>query len=212
MNILLDPNVAYVVLVLGFFLAILALFAPGTGLLEAGGLIALLLSGYAIYNLPINAWALVLLVVGVFPFLWGLRRSGRPGYLLVSIAAMAIGSAGLFRGENGVTAVNPALAAVISIIIPVFLWFVAWKGIQAMRMRPTHDLASLIGKVGEARTEIKNEGSVYVGGETWSAHSPIPIPSGTAVRVVKREGLVLQVEAVSEPAADPAQPPTPGAQ
>ncbi len=207
MNILLNPNVAYLVLVLGFFLAIFALFAPGTGLLELGALIALLISGYAIYNLPINSWALVILLIGVLPFLWGLRRSGRPVFLVISIVAMAVGSVFLFRSETGGAAVNPVLAAVVSIFIPVFLWFVAWKSIQAMRMKPSHDLSDLIGKVGEARTDISNEGSVYVGGEAWSARSPVPIKNGTAVKVLSREGLILDVEAAPAPKSAPADGP-----
>ena len=64
MSIFLDPNVAYLVLVVGFVLGVLALFTPGTGILEIGVLLALFLAGYSIYNLPINVWALVLLLVG----------------------------------------------------------------------------------------------------------------------------------------------------
>jgi membrane-bound serine protease (ClpP class) len=196
MNILLDPNVAYLILVMGFFLAVLALFAPGTGLLEAGALIALLLSGYAIYNLPINGWALVILLLGVFPFLWGIRRSKRIIFLVISIVLIAAGSIGLFRNENGGFAVNPVLAIAASIAVPVFLWIAGTKAIQAMRKKPSHDLGGLIGKLGEARTDIDlvKEGSVYVGGETWSARSTGHIQAGTLVRVLKREGFILYVE------------------
>ena len=67
MNLLLDPNVAYVILVVGFVLGVLALFTPGTGILEIGALFAIFLAGYAVYSLPINLWALILLVVGVIP-------------------------------------------------------------------------------------------------------------------------------------------------
>ena len=74
MNLLLDPNVAYVILVVGFVLGVLALFTPGTGILEIGALFAIFLAGYAVYSLPINLWALILLVVGVIPFLIALRK------------------------------------------------------------------------------------------------------------------------------------------
>lgn len=209
MNILLDPNVAYIILVMGFFLAILALFAPGTGLLEAGALIALLLSGYAMYNLPINGWAVVLLVVSIFPFVWSLRRPHRPIFLVISVAAMILGSVGLFRTESGGFAVNPLLAVIVSITVPILLWVFATKGLQAMRKKPTHDLGELIGRTGEAKTDIDpiNEGSVYVGGETWSARSSAPIKSGTLVRVIQREGFILDVEPVAAPAAAPPEPP-----
>jgi len=51
-----------VVLVAGFVLAVLALFTPGTGFLEVGALLAIFLAGYALFNLPFNLWALILLV------------------------------------------------------------------------------------------------------------------------------------------------------
>ena len=57
MNILLDPNISYLILVGGLLLAFLALFAPGTGLLEIGAIVAIMFSGYFIANLPVNWWA-----------------------------------------------------------------------------------------------------------------------------------------------------------
>ena len=51
---LLDPNVAYVALVVGFVLAILAMVSPGTGVIEVGALFMLFLAGYAMFRLPIN--------------------------------------------------------------------------------------------------------------------------------------------------------------
>jgi membrane-bound serine protease (ClpP class) len=201
MNILLDPNVAYLVLVLGFMLAIMALFAPGTGLLEVGGLIALAISGYAIYNIPVNGWALVILLVGVFPFLLATRRSRQWGYLLISILALALGSVFLFRSASGGPAVNPFLAIIVSLTVGVFLWFVVRKSLQAMLLKPVHNPDALLGQVGEARTDISNEGSAYVGGEAWSARSAAPIQKGTSVRVIRREGLILEVEPATSPDA-----------
>ena len=101
MDVLLNPNIAYLLLVSGFALAILALFAPGTGLLEITALFTLILAGYSIYYLPVNLWALVVLVLGVFPFSLALRKSGQVRYLVVSILALVVGSSFLFRGEEG---------------------------------------------------------------------------------------------------------------
>lgn len=201
MNILLEPNVAYLMLVGGSVVAILAIFAPGTGVLELGALIILGLAGYAIANLPINDWALVVLLIGVFPFLLALRRVPRRlqwVFLAVSIIALVAGSVFLFRTPTGGPAVNPALAVVVSLLVGVFLWFVARKGIEAMR-RPAVNPDRVLGKVGQTRTPVYQEGTVFVGGEAWSAHSRAFIPAGTSVRVVSREGLILLVEPVYPP-------------
>lgn len=196
MNFVIDPNLAYVLLVSGFVLAVLALFSPGTGVVEIGALFALVVAGYGVATLPTNWWALVVLVVGVFPFLIALRRSQQWFYLVISLAALVVGSLFLFRTEQGGPAVHPALAVLMSASAIGILWIVARRGIEAARMRPSMDLGRLIGMLGEASTDIENDGSVRVGGEEWTAHSDIFIPKGADVRVIGREGLVLQVEPV----------------
>lgn len=195
MELLLNPNVAYLLLVSGFLLAILALFSPGTGLLEIGALFSLLLAGYSVYSLPINAWALALLVVGVIPFVVALQRWKRWPFLLISVAALVIGSIFLFRVEDGV-AVHPALAVLVSVLSVGLMWLVGRKGMDAV-VRPSNHLMRLIGMVGEARTGIYREGTVYVDGETWTARSGAAISAGTPVRVTGRDGLVLVVEPVA---------------
>jgi membrane-bound serine protease (ClpP class) len=66
--------------------------------------------------------------------------------------------------------------------------------VEATSARPTHDLSGLIGQVGEARTRVNEEGSVFVDGELWSARSEQPIPAGSPIRVLRREGFILIVE------------------
>lgn len=204
MQILLEPNVAYLVLVVGFLLAILALLSPGTGLLEVSAFFALFLAGYAVYNLPINWWALVILLLGVFPFLIALRRSRRRIYLVASLVALVVGSAFLFRSNSWQPAVNPFLAFLTSVLTIAFLWIGTSKILQAMAMRPSQDLSRLIGAIGETRTVVSNEGTVYVGGENWSAHSAVTIPPNTRVRVLQRQGLILEVEPLNPPSPLPA--------
>ena len=196
MDLFLNPNVAYLLLVIGLVMAILALFAPGTGLLETGALFAIVLAGYAIYNLPINAWALVVLALGIFPFLLALRKSRQYIYLALSLVALVIGSVFLFRQPDGQPAIHPALAVITSITAVGMLWLMARKGLEAMHRKPAQDLGRLVGMTGKAHTDIAAEGSAYVAGEEWSARSKTRIPAGSAVRVIAREGLVLQVELI----------------
>jgi membrane-bound serine protease (ClpP class) len=61
-------------------------------------------------------------------------------------------------------------------------------------MRPSHDLTGLVGQIGETRTKVGEEGSVQINGELWSARSENPIPAGSAIRVIRREGFILVVE------------------
>jgi membrane-bound serine protease (ClpP class) len=192
--VLFDPNVAYALLIVGLIVAILALFAPGTGVLEIGALFMLFLAGYGIVNQPINGWALVVLIVGVFPFLLALRKSRQYIFLAVALLALVVGSVFLTRNSSGGPAVNPVLAIVGSVLSTVFLWFVGRRIIEASGRPVTHDLDRLVGMVGEAHTNLNPDGSVYVGSEEWSAHSDIFVPKDSRVRVLKRDGLLLTVE------------------
>jgi membrane-bound serine protease (ClpP class) len=206
-DILLNPNVVYLILVAGFFLAILALLSPGTGILEAAALLTLLLAGFAVYNLYnvnnlyINLWAVLILALGVLPFIYAVRKTHHLIYLGISIAALVIGSVFLFHAPGQpwyIPAINPLLALVVSILLGGFLWFATRKVLEAESRPPVHNLEELIGTIGESKTVVNAEGSVQVNGELWSARSNQPIPVGTPVRVVGREGFILTVEPVKE--------------
>jgi len=195
MEILLNPNLFYLILVAGVLLAIMALFSPGTGMLELGAFFLLLLAGWGVYKIPINLWALGLLVLGVLPFILAVRRSRQIIFLVIALIAFVIGSTYLYQGDTWwQPGVNPLLAIVVSILSAGYLWLATVKVLEADRLRPSHDLASLIGAIGEAKTAIFNEGSVQVAGELWSARSHVSIPDGSIVRVTGREGLILDVE------------------
>jgi membrane-bound serine protease (ClpP class) len=193
MDFLLDPNVAYLFLLGGVLLAMLALATPGTGLIEVGAFFLIALAGYAIYNLSFNWWALVLLVLSLIPFVYALQKPKRELYLALSIVLLILGSVFMFpRTEEG--AVNPILAVVASALVAGFIWFAVRKSVDAATAKPTHDLAALVGQVGEAKTKVAEEGSVFVAGELWSAKSATPIAAGSAIRVIRRDGFVLIVE------------------
>ena len=194
MDFLLDPNIAYLILLGGIVLGLLAIITPGTGLLELGAFFCVVLAGYAIYNLSVNWWALILLALSVVPFLFAVRKPKREIYLGLSIFLLVIGSVFLFAVDSWKPAVNPLLAIVASGMTAAFLWVVVQKSVQAATARPSHDLESLIGRLGEARTAIHDDGSVYVNGEMWSAKSESSIPAGSHIRVVRREGFILVVE------------------
>ena len=199
MELLQNPNITYLLLAGGLIFAVLALAAPGTGVLEIGALFVLGLAGWglATYNLPINAWSLVVLMAGLVLFFLAVRRPKQLYLLVISILAVMAGSAFLFRSQTWyIPAVDPFLAATVSLLSGCFFWVAARKVMEAAKTRPVHDLDGLIGAKGEAKTFIFKEGSVQVEGELWSARSDQPIHSGSAVRVLERDGFTLKVETV----------------
>jgi membrane-bound serine protease (ClpP class) len=194
MSFLLDPNVAYLILIGGVLLVMLALASPGTGLLEIGAFFAILLAGYAVYNLSFNWWALLLLVLSLVPFVYALRKPKREAFLALSILLLIVGSVFMFPRSADGNMVNPIVAVAASAFVAGFLWIAVRKSVEAAGIKPSHDLDALVGQVGEARTTVSDEGSVLVSGELWSAKSDKTIAAGSTVRVVRRDGFVLVVE------------------
>jgi membrane-bound serine protease (ClpP class) len=197
MDFLLEPNVAYLILVAGVMLGFMAIVSPGTGLFEVGAFFCLLLAGYAVYNLSFNWWALVLLLLSLVPFIYAIQKPKRELFLSLSIVLLTVGSVFLFPHSEGIMAVNPVLAIAASILMAAFLWVAVRKSMEASTIRPSHDLDALVGKVGEARTKVFDDGSVQVGGELWSARSETSIPAGSSIRVVRRDGFVVVVEPIN---------------
>lgn len=197
----LDPNIAYLFLVGFFFLAGIAILSPGTGLLEVGALLTLIAAGWAIYNLPINVWALILLLVGVFPAVIAARVSGKRYFLWISVGALVVGTVFLFQGQSWWNpAVNPFLALTGSVVAGSLYYVISLRTLEAIASPPTHDLQRLLGAVGEARSSFHGEveGSVHVQGELWSARSDQPIQEGQRVQVIDRMGFMLIVEPLDE--------------
>jgi membrane-bound serine protease (ClpP class) len=194
MDFLLNPNIAYLFLVGGVLLAMMSLASPGTGLFEIGAFFCIALAGYAIYNLSFNWWALLLMGLSIVPFVYAIQKPKRERFLALSILLLIIGSVFMFPRTANQAIVNPIVAIIASGLVAGFLWIAVRKSVEATSARPTHDLGILVGQIGEARTQINDEGSVLVAGELWSACSEKPIPAGSSIRVVRREGFLLVVE------------------
>jgi len=194
MDTLINANIAYLLLMLGSILVFLALVTPGTHFMEVGALFLLFLAGLEVYYLGFNWWALIMLVLSLVPFIYGIRKTGRGWALALAIVMVIAGSLYLFPGEGLVPKVNPVLAVVVSLLSGGFLWIAVTKGMQIIRSRPLQDADRLVGQIGQARTEVLDSGSVQVASELWSARSPTAIPAGSRVRVVSRDGFTLVVE------------------
>src|SRR6266540_1515418 len=176
MDFLLDPNVAYLILLGAVLLAMMSLAAPGTGLFEIG------------------AFFCILLGLSIVPFVYALQKPKRELYVVLSILLLVVGSVFIFPRTENQAVVNPLVAIVASALVAGFLWIAVRKSVDAAGIRPSHDLDRLIGKIGEARTKVEEEGSVQVDGELWTARSEKTIPVGSSIRVLRRDGFVLIVE------------------
>jgi membrane-bound serine protease (ClpP class) len=198
-DLLLTPDIAYLFIVTGLMLTVMALLTPGTGFFELGAFFTLAVAGWQIYNLETNGWALGVALAGMACFVLALRPNRFRLVLLgAAIVGLVVGSAYLFKGEGLLPGVNPWLALVLSGLSAGFLWLVATKALEVYNRLPTHDLSRLIGATGVARTAVHSEGTVFVNMENWSARSEEPIEAGKSIRVIGRDGFLLNVEAMED--------------
>jgi membrane-bound serine protease (ClpP class) len=188
------PNLVYLSLMAGLWFAALAIVSPGTGVLELLALVALAAVGLATAILPLNVWAVGLLLVGGVLFIISLQRKRPELWLSASAIVLSLGSVFMFEVEDGLIAVHPLLALVASVLTLGFFWFAIRKAVVAQRSEPSIDPARVINKVAEVRTKLDPIGSVYALGELWTARAEKPLKPGTKVKVVGREGLILVVE------------------
>ena len=198
MDIFLNPNIAYLILVVGFLFAVLALVTPGTGILEGFAVIIILISGYLISQLNFNWYALLVLILGVLPFLAALRMTNRWVFLFIALVSMVLGSTFLFVDSNWRPIVNPILSILVNLLIIGFFWIVVRKGLDALRAAPRHGFKDIEKSIAESRTEVFHEGSVYADGEMWSATSAKPIAAHKKVKILKRNGFTLEVEEIKD--------------
>ncbi len=107
MDILVNPNVAYITCVLALIAILAAIVAPGTGLIEITALLLIGVSAYLVYNIGMNLWALIVLLLSVVPFVIAIRSKNSLPYLIASILMIIGGSLFLFTGTGLKPLVDP---------------------------------------------------------------------------------------------------------
>jgi membrane-bound serine protease (ClpP class) len=209
---LVNPDVAYILLVIGMFGVIFELSSPGAIAPGVAGGIALLLAFIAFGSLPTNIGGIVFIALAVGLFLVDLKAPTHGILTAGGIVAFVLGSFLLFPPWRqpsspaalpaGVEGVPLAAAPRISILVIVvmtllvvgFFTFVLGKGIRAQARRITFGEEALVGGAGTTVTDLSPEGLVLLGGEQWSARSVEGgVGSGERVKVVGRDGLRLLV-------------------
>ncbi|MBI9049954.1 MAG: hypothetical protein JEZ00_11075 [Anaerolineaceae bacterium] len=194
MNVLLDPNIIYFLFIGGLVMGIIAIFSPGTGFIELGALFAVALAIYGLVNLPVNSWAITIMIAGFIPFIFSGKKEYRKWLIPTSTILVVVGSLFIFRRDGNAAQANLVLIVIIDLIAVTLLWLFAIKGIEAIRIAPSFNLNELVGQETVALTDIFEEGTIHINGEDWTARSKEPIPEGKMVRVFGRNGLVLLVE------------------
>jgi membrane-bound serine protease (ClpP class) len=199
LDIISDPNIAYILLMLGFYGLLFELYNPGAILPGIIGGIAIVLAFYAMHTLPINYAGLALIIFGLVLFLLEIKVVSHGMLAIGGVVSLLLGSLMLIRPQSHFDAVRLSLSVVIPAVLVTtfFFLFVVGMGLRAQRVKPVSGLEGMVGDVGESLNELNPTGTVLVHGEIWQARSVgRPIEKGEKVRVVALEGLKVAVEPV----------------
>lgn len=194
LGVITDPNIAYILLLAGIYGLLFEFWSPGAVLPGVIGGISLLVGLYALNLLPVNYAGAALLLLGVALMA---AEAFMPSFGILGlggVAAFALGSLFLFRGEvPGMQISWPVVAAatIVSFAFLVIAVAAVWRAHQ--REAVTGD-AALIGSTGQVLSWSGGEGDVQVLGERWRARSGAALAPGQPVRVVARDKLTLVIE------------------
>ncbi len=193
-----DPNIAYILLMLGLAGLYLELSHPGAIFPGVVGAICLVLALYALHLLPIDYAGLALILFSGVLFFLEIKISSYGLLSLVGLGCLILGSLLLFnKTPEGLRVSYHVILPVVS-VVGLFFCSVTYLAARAVFKRPTTGSEGLIGEQGQALTEITPQGGqVFVHGEIWQAFSEEKIPQGAVVTVEALEGLRLKVRKVS---------------
>lgn len=190
---LVNPNIAYVLLVAGLWALALAFITPGTGVAEAAAIALLGLAVISLTRLPVNAVGLALIVLSVVLIILELKWPSHGAFIGAGVLMLAGGSLFLFRRDEASTRVSLIVVALTVLSTAAFFTFAVGKALAERKRPPAQDPDAVIGATGEAKTDVAAEGTVQVENELWSAQADEPIPAGARVQVIQRIGLRLKV-------------------
>jgi membrane-bound serine protease (ClpP class) len=196
LSVLVNPNVAFLLLALGIQLVLVELSAPGGWVAGFLGVLCLALAAYAMRVLPLNWLGLVLIGTSFILFFLDVKTPGVEALTFAGVGALVAGALILFNVPAGSPygRISVPLVVATSLAIGAFFAFIVAKGLRAQRARPATGVELLVGRLGVVRTPLDPEGTVRVAGELWTARSEDgPLAEGEQVEVVAVEGLRLRV-------------------
>ena len=194
LRIISNPNIAYILLMIGLAGLYFELSHPGAILPGVIGGICLVLAFFALQTLPVNYAGILLIVLAIIFFILEMKVTSYGMLSVAGIASLLLGSVMLFESEGIENQLSWQVLIPTLAVISGFFTAVAFLVFRSQVSKPTTGSTGLVGEVGVVKKALAPEGKVFVHGELWNATARTPIEEGGRVRVVKVKGLVLEVE------------------
>ena len=188
-----DPNVAYILFILGFYGLLFELSNPGSILPGVVGGICILLAFLAFQALPVNMTGVLLIVFAMVLFAVEVKVQSHGILGAGGVVALILGSLILLGGEGPEMRISRTVIATVVITTVLFFLFVVGAAFRAQRRKVSTGSEGLVGEQGVALTDLAPSGRVFVHGEYWEADAVEPIDRGAKVVVDRVDGMRLRV-------------------
>ncbi len=201
LSILSNPNIAYILLMIGIYGIFFELYNPGALFPGIIGGICLILSFYSMHTLPVNYAGLALIILSIVLFLLEIKIVSHGALTIGGVISLFLGSMMLIDAESILEAMEISMELIIFIVIltSAFFIFAITLGIKAQRKKTTTGTEGMIGEIGKTVTRLSPSGEIAVHGEFWNAECiDGEIEKGTDVEVIAVKNLKLKVKKVSE--------------
>ena len=201
LDIISDPNIAYILLLLGMYGVMFELYNPGAILPGIVGVISLILAFYSMHSLPINYAGLALIIFGVILFLLEIKIVSHGLLAIGGVISLLLGSMMLIRSGSSLEMVKISRTVIFTAtaVSALFFLFIIGFGIKAQRLKVVTGLEALVGDTGEVMDILDPIGTVKVQGEIWNAESLSGmIGKGEKVRIKEMKNLKLYVEPIDQ--------------
>lgn len=199
-QLLLDPNIALILLNVGTIAIIAEIYNPGAVIPAIVGVICLTLAAVALYGLPTNWAAVILIIAGIGMMVLDIKVTGF-ALTIGGIISFLLGAFFLFRPLTPPeptapdVSVSPIVAGVLILLTASFFIFVLTAAVRSRNLPVITGPQTFLGAVGVARTALNPQGIVLVKSEEWTALAQDPpIQAGESVHVLATDGLTLKVE------------------
>lgn len=191
-----NPNVAYILMMIGLAGLYFELSNPGAIFPGVIGGIALILAFFAFQTLPINTVGILLILLAIVLFVMEVKITSYGLLSLSGILCLSLGSLMLFDSPDPAFRLSLQVLLPTVILVSGFFLAVIWLVLKSQTARSQTGSAGLVGEVGVVKQALAPEGKVLVHGELWKATSNVQLAPGDMVRVVSVSGLTLGVEPV----------------
>jgi membrane-bound serine protease (ClpP class) len=194
LDIISNPTIAYIFLMLGIYGIFFELSSPGAILPGVVGGIFLILAFYALQMLPVNYAGLALILFAIILFIAEIKVVSHGLLAVGGVISLLLGSMMLFQSPVEYMRVSMSVIIPAVMVSAAFFIFAVTKAVNARLQKPTTGMEGLVGEVGIASTPITPEGKISIHGEFWNATSDQNIEEGEKVQVIGVDNLKLKVK------------------